>query len=128
MRRNFSKYNAKKTEVDGIIFDSKKEAERYRYLRQLEMDGVVRDLQRQVKYVLIPAQREPDRIGKRSGIIRGRTIEKECSYIADFVYTDEFGISHVEDVKGMRDGAVYSLFKVKKKMMLFFYGIRVEEV
>lgn len=123
-----NKYRAKKTVIDGITFDSKKEAKRYEELRALEYDGKIRELQLQVKYVLIPTQREPDRIGARAGIIRGRVIEKECAYIADFTYFDADGGFHVEDVKGMREGAAYSLFKVKKKMMLYFYGIRVEEV
>ena len=127
MKPNFSKYRAKKTEVDGIIFDSKKEAKRYEELKALEYDGKISDLQLQVKFVLIPTQREPDRIGARAGIIRGRVIEKECAYVADFTYNAADGF-HVEDVKGMREGAAYSLFKVKKKMMLYFYGIRVEEV
>lgn len=75
-RKNGNKYNNKKVEVDGIIFDSKREAERYQELSLLEKAGVIRDLQRQVKYILIPAQREPDIIGKRGGIKSGRVIEK----------------------------------------------------
>lgn len=125
MRMN--KYRAKKTVVDGITFDSKKEADRYIELKQKMYDGEIWELKLQVKFVLIPAQREADRIGKRSGVIRGRVIERECTYVADFTYKDSNGF-HVEDVKGMRDGAAYALFRVKKKMMLYFYGIRVEEV
>ena len=60
-----SKYGSRKTIVDGISFDSKKEASRYRELLLLERAGKIGNLRRQVKYVLIPAQYEnPDKIGR----------------------------------------------------------------
>ena len=62
-----SKYKADKVVVDGVKFDSKREARRYRELKLLEKAGEISDLQMQVKFVLIPAQREPDTIGKRGG-------------------------------------------------------------
>ncbi|MBQ2175640.1 MAG: DUF1064 domain-containing protein, partial [Alphaproteobacteria bacterium] len=49
------KYNNKKIIVDGIKFDSKKEALRYKELKMLEKAGIISNLQRQVKYTLIPA-------------------------------------------------------------------------
>ena len=52
------KYNNKKIIVDGNVFDSKKEAKRYQELKTLERAGIISNLQRQVKYVLIPAQYE----------------------------------------------------------------------
>lgn len=84
----YSKYKAHKVVVNGIKFDSKKEAKRYKDLLLLEQAGIIKDLQRQVKYVLIPAQYAPDIIGKRGGHKRGKLLERECSYVADFVYTD----------------------------------------
>lgn len=120
----WSKYRAKKTEVDGIIFDSKKEAMRYMYLRDSQKRGDISNLQIQVKYVLIPAQYECDRTGRLAGKIRGRLLEREVSYRADFVYTDADGREVVEDVKGMRTPA----YKIKKKLMLFVHGIRITEV
>ena len=54
MRR--SKYGAQKTEFDGLVFDSKHEAMRWRELALLQRSGEIADLQRQVKYILIPAQ------------------------------------------------------------------------
>lgn len=124
-RKNGNKYNNKKVEVDGIIFDSKREAERYQELSLLEKAGVIRDLQRQVKYILIPAQREPDIIGKRGGIKSGRVIEKECSYVADFVYFDkEKQENVVEDTKGFRTKD----YTIKCKLMLYIHGIRINEI
>ena len=127
---NKSKYGAEKqtiTNSDGsvIIFDSKKEYRRFIELRYLEQCGKIRDLRRQVKFVLIPAQREPDTVGKRGGIIKGRLIERECAYIADFVYFDEEQEQTiVEDTKGIKTPE----YIIKRKMLLYFYGIRIQEV
>lgn len=120
-----SKYGAKKTEVDGIIFDSVKEARRYKELILLERAGEISDLQRQVKYILIPAQREPDTIGKRGGVHKGQTIEKEVSYKADFVYINKTtGEKVVEDVKGIRTKE----YIIKRKLMLWVHGVRIQEI
>ena len=122
-----NKYNAVKIMSNGEAFDSKKEAARYQQLLILQRAGVISELQRQIKYVLIPAQREPDNIGPKGGIRPGKLIEKECSYIADFVYKDKDGNTVVEDVKGCKIGAGYAVFKIKKKLMLWVHGIRVKE-
>lgn len=127
---NKSKYGAEKqtiTNSDGsvIIFDSKKEYRRFVELRYLEQCGKIRDLRRQVKFVLIPAQREPDTVGKRGGIIKGRLIERECAYIADFVYYDtEQEQTIVEDTKGIKTPE----YIIKRKLMLYVHGIRIQEV
>lgn len=117
------KYGNKKTTVDGITFDSMKEAKRYKELSLMERSGAIQDLQRQVKFVLIPAQREPDTIGKKGGIHKGKLIERECAYVADFVY-QENGKTVVEDTKGMRT----TEYVIKRKMMLHFHGIRIKEI
>ena len=124
---NGSKYNAKKVEYNGMTFDSKRELKRYKELELLQEAGEIKNLQRQVKYVLIPAQREPDTIGKRGGVKKGKTIEKECTYVADFVY-EEDGDTVVEDVKGCKVGGAYSVFTIKRKLMLYVYGIMIKEV
>ncbi len=120
----WSKYKARKTCIDGIWFDSKKESQRYVYLRDAQKRGDIRNLRMQVKYTLIPAQYETDRIGRMAGKIRGRLLEREVSYIADFVYIDENGVEVVEDVKGMRTPS----YKIKRKLMLYMHGIRITEV
>ena len=123
MRKN--KYHSKKVEFDGIVFDSKKEAKRFAELSLLEKAGTIQDLQRQVKFILIPAQREPDTVGARGGIKKGKTIEKECAYIADFVYKDlTLNETVVEDTKGFRTKD----YIIKRKLMLYVHKIRTKEV
>lgn len=115
MSYNWTKYNNKKITVDGQIFDSKKEANRYKELRLLEKAGEIKDLRTQVKFKLIPAQRDE---------ATGKVIERECSYKADFVYYEEDGETVVEDVKGFRTKE----YIIKRKLMLYQYGIRIREV
>lgn len=123
-----SKYHSRKVKRDGMIFDSMKEARRWNELHLLERAGAITELRRQVKYILIPAQRAPSVIGPRGGVKQGELLEREVSYYADFVYQDEHGNTVVEDVKGYKDGQAYALFSVKRKLMLFNYGIKVREV
>ncbi len=120
---NQNKYKNTKTIVDGITFDSRKEASRYRELKILEAAGSISDLRCQEKFVLIPVQREPDIIGVRGGVKKGKVIEKECSYLADFVY-EEDGQTVVEDTKGFRTKD----YVIKRKLMLYFYGIKIKEI
>ena len=92
-----NKYHNKKTVVDGMTFDSKKEAMRYQELRILERSGLISGLRLQVKFLICP----------KSG---GN--KRERHYIADFVYT-EGGKNVIEDVKSpiTRKNPVYSLKK-----------------
>lgn len=109
-----NKYGNKKTEFDGQTFDSKKELSRYKTLKAMLEIGVISELRRQQKFVLIPSQR-----------IEGKLIEREASYIADFVYVDnETGRTIVEDTKGFRTDT----YILKRKMMLWKYGIRIKEI
>lgn len=128
-RTKKNKYNARKVEYDGILFDSQKEVLRYKELCLLYSEGVISNLQRQVKYILIPTQREPAVLGPRGGVKPGKLIESECSYLADFVYTvNETGETVVEDVKGYKKGEAYKVFTIKRKLMLFVYGIQIKEI
>ena len=118
-----NKYNAKPSDVvmpDGTVrrFSSEKEANRFRELQMMEKAGIISDLRCQVPYLLIPHQKRDD----------GKT-EQPCRYIADFVYHDgEREV--VEDVKGYTDpkSAAYKLFTVKRKLMLYVWGITIKEV
>lgn len=123
-RSGGSKYHARKATVDGETFDSIKEARRFAELKMLEKAGEISGLERQVKFVLIPAQREPDDVGPRGGVIRGKLLERECAYIADFVYRDEEGRQIVEDTKGVRTPE----YIIKRKLMLWIHGIRIKEL
>lgn len=119
---NRSKYNSRKIIVDGQSFDSRKEARRWGALHLLERAGVISDLRRQVKFVLIPAQRGPDTTGPRGGMRPGPLLERECAYYADFVYVRD-GETVVEDAKGLRTPE----YIIKRKLMLERYGIRILE-
>lgn len=101
-------------------FDSKKEERRFYELSLLQRAGKITGLKRQVPFVLIPTQYE-----------NGKCVEKCCKYVADFAYYEHQGgkpVLVVEDVKGYRESAAYSLFVVKRKLMLQKYGIRIREV
>ncbi len=106
-----SKYKNKKTVVDGIEFDSKKEANRYQELLLLQKNGIITDLKRQVPYTLVPA------------FNLGRKRYRPMSYIADFVYKEN-GKEVVEDTKGYRT----EVYKIKKKLMAYIYQIEIREV
>lgn len=106
-----SKYNSRKAVVDGIRFDSQKEASRYRELRLLERTGAIQDLQRQQVFTLIPSQ-------KRGG----KVVERSVTYKADFAYVKD-GQYIVEDVKGFKTPE----YILKRKLMLYVHGIRVRE-
>lgn len=115
MRRlDGSKYHAKKTAVDGITFDSRKEANRWTELRLMEKAGMIKNLERQKRYELTPTQRDPE---------TGKVIERASYYVADFVYEDEDGNTVIEDSKGMRT----DVYILKRKIMLARYGIRIKE-
>lgn len=118
-----SKYHNRKITRDGVTFDSRKELRRYEELQLLQQAGEIANLRRQVKFVLIPTQREPSKIGTRGGVKKGRLIERECAYIADFVYTEN-GKIVVEDTKGLRTKD----YIIKRKLMLYVHNIRVREV
>ena len=122
-----SKYKAKKASVDGIEFDSRKEANRYCELKLLQRAGKIQNLELQKAFELIPAQREAYTIGKRGGIIKGKVIEKAVFYRADFVYTEN-GETVVEDVKGYKGGGAYAVFTIKRKLLLYKYGIKIKEI
>lgn len=93
-----NKYHNQKTVIDGITFDSKREAQRYAQLLLMQRAGVIEGLRLQVPYILI------DKSDK------GRAVK----YIADFVYFDcQKRHEVIEDVKGMRT----DVYKLKKRLM-----------
>ena len=121
-----NKYYNKKCTVNGIVFDSRKEARRYQELLLLQRAGVIKNLQRQVKYVLIPAQYESyERYGKNGQELTPgkKLVERECAYVADFVYVED-GKTVIEDTKGFKTKD----FIIKRKLMLYTHGIRIREV
>lgn len=121
-----NKYKAIKTCVNGIEFDSRKEARRYQELMLLQKAGRIRKLERQVKFVLIPTQYEITvRYGKKGQRLKDRQklLERELAYIADFVY-EENGKKVVEDTKGIKTKD----YIIKRKLMLYIHNIKVREI
>ena len=120
-----SKYHAKKVSIEGEVFDSKKEARRWMELQMLQKSGRISNLQRQKKFVLVPAQYEPDTTGPRGGKIKGKLLEREVAYYADFVYYDEDEKDFViEDAKGVRTPE----YIIKRKLLLWLRGYQIREV
>ena len=105
-----SKYHSRKITTPEGTFDSKREYERWCELKLLQRAGKIRDLRRQVRYNLVPAQYNK---------IRN---ERPVDYIADFVYLQN-GRTVVEDVKGKRTPE----YIIKRKLMLYLRGISVLE-
>ena len=109
-----SKYNSRKTVIDDITFDSKKEAKRYVELKKRQEEGEITDLMLQVPFELVPSFTiEID--GKKR---RRRNIR----YIADFVYYEN-GQKVVEDVKGRKT----EIYKLKKKLFEYKYKVTIKE-
>lgn len=107
-----SKYKNKKVTQNGETFDSAREARRYGELALLEKVGQITDLQRQVRYALLPSQ-----------YVDGKCVERGVNYVADFVYMEN-GVKVVEDTKGVRTKD----YIIKRKLMLYIHGIRIKEV
>ena len=83
------------------------------FLWPVQRAGLISNLREQVKYVLIPAQRDT----------AGNLLERECAYYADFVYSKD-GKTVVEDTKGVRTKE----YKIKRKLMLHVHGISIVEI
>lgn len=109
MEAMVNKYNNKKTTLDGITFDSKKEAKRYSELLLLQRAREIELLRLQPEYELI---------------VNGTKVGK---YIADFAYVDTDGREVVEDVKG-GNATKTAVYRLKKKLVKALYGIEVQEV
>ena len=109
-----NKFGNQKTEVDGIKFASRHEANRYIELKYMERAHLISGLQLQKVFTLIGEQRDE----------KGRILERPVKYIADFVYKDHNGKTVVEDAKGLKT----DVYKIKRKLMLMIYGIQIQEV
>lgn len=112
-----NKFGAVKEEVDGIKFDSKTEARRYRELKKMVRAGEIRDLELQPVYVLV----------KSVKFSNDQKAKPAMRYTADFRYFDvKKGRVVVEDVKS-KATAKQTDYKMRRHMMLAFHGIEVLE-
>lgn len=103
-----SKYNNIKTEVDGIKFDSRKEADYYCQLKLLKRAGEIRDFGLQPRYELQPTF-------KKDG-----TTHRSITYVADFVVVNNDGTTDVIDVKAAKNFKT-DVYKIKKKLFEYKY-------
>ncbi len=103
-----SKYNSRKTTVDGITFDSKKEARRYLVLKKMEQDGEIKNLRLQVPVELVVDGKKRKRRAMR--------------YICDFVY-EVNGTTVYEDVKGRKT----DVYAIKKKLFEYKFKTTIKE-
>lgn len=117
------KFSNKTALIDGIKFQSRKEANRYCELKLLERSGKIKNLELQKTFELIPTQREPETMTKTGKVRQGKVIEQSVKYVADFVYTEN-GKTVVEDTKGFRTKD----YIIKRKLMLYVYGIKIKEI
>lgn len=109
-----TKYKSKKTIIDGITFDSKKEAKRYSELKLLLKSGQITDLELQKEFILLPSRKGEN----------GKVKERSVKYKADFVYRDKNGKQIVEDTKGFKTAE----YIIKRKLMLYIHNIEIQEI
>ena len=108
------KYRNRKVVTEDGTFDSVKELRRWQELKLLQKAGEIYELQRQVPFVVVPQQKD----GKK-------VIEREVKYIADFTYRNRSDNRLVvEDTKGMKTRE----YIIKRKLLLYRFGIRIVEV
>lgn len=126
-RKNGNKYGNKKVEYDGYVFDSKKEKDRFVFLKEAEKKGVITNLQRQVKFELLPAIKE-------RYIKQLKTKERECektvqlavTYTADFAYNKDNKYI-VEDVKSSPK-MLDKVYVLKEKIFRWKYGYSIRRI
>ena len=106
-----NKFNARKTVVDGIVFHSAAEANRYKILKILEKAGHIRALKLQVPFIYYCIIEE------------SLDYKKIFTYYADFMYIENEK-TIIEDVKGMKT----PVYRLKKKLIEAYYGIKITEV
>lgn len=107
-----SKYHSKKVEYRGEIFDSKFELTFFIYLKELENQGKISNLERQVKYVLLPKQVDS----------KGKFLYHPIEYKSDFEYDDINNTHHTLDTKGI----LTPDFRLKQKLFYYVFKRKIE--
>lgn len=116
MRKN--KYNTKKfKDEEGNTWDSKREYERYLYLKEQESQGRIFNLKRQVVYELIPPLKDS----------QGKTLQRSVTYKADFVYDTAEGIQVVEDIK-ISPKLIPQEYRLKEKIFYYRYKFPIKRI
>lgn len=126
-----NKYHSKEITRDGMTFDSIKEYRRFCELTLLEKAGSITDLKRQVEFELIPSQFEEIptgefyKRGEQKGMPKMKRVcvEQSVKYVADFTYIEN-NKTIVEDTKGFKTKD----YIIKRKLMLWVHGIKINEI
>mgnify|MGYP003297103902 CR=1 FL=1 len=122
-----SKYHSKKVETEDGLFDSHREKRRWYILKQMEKDGEITELRRQIPFELVPHQEldTPRKMKVKTKGAKPRTQRSETAvkYFADFTYMKN-GKLVVEDSKGMKTPE----YVIKRKLMKYVHGIEIVEV
>lgn len=122
-KKGYRKYGNKKTIVDNIKFDSKKESEQYLIYKQMKKIGLIKDFKMQVVFELIPSQRD---------IVTKKVIERVVKFKLDFVIEHLDGVLEYYDVKAWdkkkKKFITTQDYILKRKLMLYVHGIRIKEV
>lgn len=128
-KQNNRKYKNVKVEVDGILFDSKKEMNRYLFLKNAENRGEITNLQRQVRFELIPSIKETyiEHL-KTKDKVKTRTVQLAITYTADFKYEKD-GVAIVEDVKASPIlASLDKTFLIKEKLFRWKFGYSIKRI
>lgn len=126
-QKKAAKYHNKKVEFGGISFDSKREMQRYLVLKEAQDKGIISDLQRQVKFELIPAIKETyvEHL-KTKDKVKERTIQLAITYTCDFYYKKD-GKYVVEDCK-IAPKLIPKEYILKEKLFRWKYGFSIRRV
>ncbi|MBF7687060.1 DUF1064 domain-containing protein [Acinetobacter rathckeae] len=115
-RPRATKFKSKKTNVDGLKFDSKKEALRYKTLRDMQEYGIISELECQVPFVLAEGVKFQCEARKKPAL----------RYVSDFTYKHD-GKLVVEDVKSSHTRSLPA-YRIKKHLMMTVHGIEINEI
>jgi hypothetical protein len=120
-----NKYKNTKSEIDGKIFASKREAKYYLLFKEKKAKGEIKDFAMQVPFELVPSQKEIVTVFVKGKPVRKeKVVELAVKYVADFVVEDLDGTKEVFDVKGFPD----QKYPIKRKLLRWVHGIIIQEL
>lgn len=124
-----NKYHNHKVSLNGITFDSKKERDRYIFLKEVESKGIISNLELQPKFELIPKVTEQVVTHlKTKDKIEEKFVQHSITYIGDFAYIKD-GVKVVEDIKSSpKADAIDDKFLIKEKLFRWKFGFPIRRV
>ena len=120
------RFKPQKVENEYGVFDSKSEYERYLLLLDMERNGLITDLKRQVTYELLPKQTKIVRKALKTKVKEVvKVVERPMQYTCDFTYYDKDGEFIAEEHKGSKFN-VDEAVRIKKKLLYYMHGIELK--